>query len=296
MEKYFFFAGLWGTKKWIISLNCVSKFWFKLLVFWLAVAGFAPARVLSQTSTNYLMSFVDARNEAGAASTYVRDVLPILLGKCFSCHNDQTKFLPNWSDYSTAYAERVEIKRRVWDSWQGRYYKEPMPAGNSPQCQAMTEADRQTIKRWVEQGAVYGVLPAQTTTASRTDRLDAGRRLFGTVCLPCHQANGQGVADRFPPLAGSDFLNADKQRAIQTLLNGREGEITVNGRKFNGSMPRLPFDDAQIASVLTYVFGSFGNSGQEVLPEEVKLLRAHNNVPAHNAKSVRTDNKPSQWE
>jgi mono/diheme cytochrome c family protein len=274
----------------------VGKFWFKLLACWLAVISFAPARGHSQSSTNDIMPLVAVASEADMSSTYVRDVLPILLGKCFSCHNDQTRFLPNWSDYSTAYAKRVEIKRRVWDSWQGRYYKEPMPIGNSPQCQAMTEADRQTIKRWVEQGAVYGVLPAQASAVSRTDRLDAGRRLFGMVCLPCHQANGQGLPDRFPPLAASDFLNGDKQRAIQTLLDGRQGEITVNGRKFNGSMPRLPFDDAQIASVLTYVYGSFGNSGQEVRPDEVKLLRAQNNVPAHNAKSVRTDNKPGQWE
>jgi mono/diheme cytochrome c family protein len=242
------------------------------------------------------MSFGDAQSPAGASATYVRDVLPILLGKCFSCHNDQTRFLPNWSDYSTAYAKRVEIKRRVWDSWQGRYYKEPMPAGNSPQCQAMTEADRQTIKRWVEQGAVYGVLPAQASAVSRTDRLDAGRRLFGMVCMPCHQANGQGLPDHFPPLAGSDFLNADKQRAIQTLLDGRQGEITVNGRKFDGSMPRLPFDDAQIASVLTYVYGSFGNSGQEVLPDEVKLLRAQKRGSNPGPRPAKADNKPNQWE
>ena len=273
----------------------MSNFWLKLLVC-LAVAGLLPAHGLSQRSTNYIMPFADARSEAGASSTYVRDVLPILLGKCFSCHNDQTRFLPNWSDYPTAYAERVEIKRRVWDSWQGRYYKEPMPAGNSPQCQAMTEADRQTIKRWVEQGAVYGVLPAQTPALSKADRLDAGRRLFGMVCLPCHQANGQGLPDRFPPLAASDFLNGDKQRAIQTLLDGRQGEITVNGRKFNGSMPRLPFDDAQIASVLTYVYGSFGNSAQEVLPGEVRLMRAQKNVSVSNTKPAKTENKPGQWE
>ncbi len=235
---------------------------------------FTPDGIYSQSSTNTV-----------ASSTYVRDVLPIVLGKCFSCHNDRTRFLPDWSDYATAFAHRVEIKRRVWDSWQGRYYKEPMPVGNSPQCLAMTDADRQIIKRWVEQGAVYGSVPARVPGISKADRMDVGQRLFGTVCLPCHQANGQGVTGRFPPLTASDFLNADKMRAIQTLLNGRQGEITVNGQKFDGSMPRLPFDDVQIASVLTYVYSSFGNSRQEVLPDEVKRARAQKADPAPDPKT-----------
>ena len=226
----------------------------------------------------------------------MRDVLPIVLGKCYGCHNDQTKFLPNWSNYSTAFSHREEIKLRVWDSWQGRYYKEPMPAGNSPQCMAMTEAERQIIKQWVEQGAERGVAAAQTSATTRTERVEAGRRLFGTVCLPCHQANGQGIPERFPPLAASDFLNSDKDRAIETLVNGRQGEITVNGRKFNGNMPRLPFDDAQIANVLTYVYSSFGNCGKEVLPEEVKQARTVKAGSLPDSKPAKAGEKPSVWE
>lgn len=263
---------------------------------WLAAAVLAAGKIYSQPSTNQVAPLMSASGQGDAPSTYVRDVLPIVLGKCLSCHNGQTKFLPDWSDYSTAFADRVEIKRRVWDSWRGRYYKESMPVANSPQCLAMTEEDRQTIKRWVEQGAMYGTLPPQIPAASKADRMEAGRRLFGAVCIACHQANGQGVPDRFPPLAASDFLNADKRRAIQTLLNGRQGEITVNGRKFNGSMPRLPFDDTQIASVLTYVYCSFGNSGQEVLVEEVKMVRAQKTDATPVSKSAKTQNKPSQWE
>lgn len=250
----------------------------------------------AQSSSNAGPGSVIAAGESGTPPTFVRDVLPIVLGRCYSCHNDQTKFLPNWSDYSTAFSHRVEIKRRVWDSWQGSYYKEPMPAGNSPQFIAMTEADRETIKRWVEQGAARGTLPVGAPVTSRAERIEAGRKLFGTVCLPCHQANGQGVPDRFPPLAASDFLNADRNRAIATLLNGRQGEIVVNGRKFNGSMPRLPFDDAQIANVLTYVYSSFGNSGQDILPQDVSRVRAQKVAAAPAPKTVKTAEQSSPWE
>lgn len=264
--------------------------------FVLVVLMVAPPKIFSQSSTNAGPGSVIAAGEGGAPVTFVADVLPIVLGRCYSCHNDQAKFLPNWSDYPTAFSHRLEIKRRVWDSWRGRYYKEPMPAGNSPQCLAMTESDRETIKRWVEQGAARGARPVEPPAISRADRLDLGRRLFGTVCLPCHQAGGQGINGRFPPLAASDFLNADKHRAIATLVNGRQGEIVVNGRKFNGSMPRLPFDDVQIASVLTYVYASFGNSGQEVSPEDVKHVRALKNDSAPGPKAAQATTKPSPWE
>ena len=99
-------------------------------------------------------------------------------------------------------------------------------------------------------------------------------RLFTSVCAACHQPTGQGLPNLFPPLAGSDFLNADKKRAIKLVINGRQGELIVNGRKFNNSMPRFPFGDDDIANVLTFVYNSFGNVGLEVTPEEVKVLRS----------------------
>ena len=41
----------------------------------------------------------------------------------------------------------------------------------------------------------------------------------------------------FPPLAKSDYLMADKSRAIETVLNGLTGPIEVNGQRYNGVMP-----------------------------------------------------------
>jgi mono/diheme cytochrome c family protein len=241
------------------------KFWrLQVFAFCLLLVCFDPGRAFSRTSTN-----------AEALSvTYMRDVLPILVGRCYACHNDQVKFLPDWSDYQTAFNKRLEIRRRVWDSWKGHYYKEPMPAGYSPQTLAMTEADRLTIKLWVDQGAVRGVLPPPQAAGSKSESIELGRRLFAVTCAPCHQATGQGIPDRFPPLAASDFLNSDKRLAIKTVLNGRQGEITVNGHAYNNSMPKFPLSDEQVADVLSYVYNSFGNSGRMVTPEEVKNLRA----------------------
>ena len=36
---------------------------------------------------------------------------------------------------------------------------------------------------------------------------DKGKEVFAKTCIACHQANGQGVPNAFPPLAKSDYLN-----------------------------------------------------------------------------------------
>jgi mono/diheme cytochrome c family protein len=210
---------------------------------------------------------------ADTGPTYLRDVLPILMGKCSRCHNNQTRFVYNWLDYKTAYADRFEIKRRIWDSVKGSYYKEPMPIENSPESFAISEQERLTIRDWVRAGAPRGATVLAVTPKDKDERIAAGKTLFNSICAACHQPTGLGVPKLFPPLAGSDFLNADKARAIGIVLNGRQGEVIVNGQKFNNNMPAIPLGDVEISSVLTYVYNAFGNSGQDVLPEEVNGLR-----------------------
>ena len=75
-------------------------------------------------------------------------------------------------------------------------------------------------------------------------------------------------------MAGSNFLNADKPRAIGIALHGLSGKIQVNGKDFNSQMPALNLSDEDVANVLTYVYNSWGNSGHEVLPAEVAKVRA----------------------
>ena len=231
-------------------------------IFLLADASPARAKVESASRT--------ARDDS---PTYLRDILPILMGKCSRCHNEQARFVYNWLDYKTAFADRWEIARRVWDSWHGTYFKESMPISNSPESLAITEEERLTIRNWVGAGALRGVPPPPGAPKSKPQKIEAGRRLFSSICAACHQPTGRGVPNVFPPLAGSDFLNADKNRAIKTVINGRQGEIIVNGLRFNNSMPKFPLSDDDIASVLTFVYNSFGNSGIEVSPGEVAVLR-----------------------
>jgi len=56
-------------------------------------------------------------------------------------------------------------------------------------------------------------------------------------------------------------------------------------------MPAFPLSDEDIANALTYTYNSFGNSGREITPDEVKALRAEKVTPAAPAK-----NQASQFE
>ncbi len=108
--------------------------------------------------------------------------------------------------------------------------------------------------------------------------VEMGRHIFSETCIACHQADGKGLTGVFPPLAKSNFLNANKERAIGIVLHGRTGPITVNGKNFNNTMPPQNLSDSQIAAALTYVYHSFGNSGKTVTKEEVNKIRNKKSV------------------
>jgi len=100
-----------------------------------------------------------------------------------------------------------------------------------------------------------------------------GKVIYDKVCIACHQSAGQGIPGAFPPLAKSDFLNKDVNRAIKGVVKGLTGPITVNGKKFSGAMPAQPLSDQQLADVFTYVYSSWGNNKKVVTPAMVKAQR-----------------------
>jgi mono/diheme cytochrome c family protein len=101
-----------------------------------------------------------------------------------------------------------------------------------------------------------------------------GEKIYKTYCGSCHQNNGKGASDRFPPLAANSWVSGDKPRLIDIVLRGLEGPIMVNDIPFNGFMPQHSFlTDEDIAAVLTYVRNSFGNHATPVTAEEVGARR-----------------------
>ena len=115
----------------------------------------------------------------------------------------------------------------------------------------------------------------QRVAATLEERIALGRNVYTSTCAACHMPEGGGVAGAFPPLAASDFLNADVERAIRVVAEGLSGEVTVNGVVYDNVMPRLNLSHAEIADVLTYVYSAWENSGAAVTPEDVTRVLAN---------------------
>ncbi len=138
---------------------------------------------------------------------------------------------------------------------------------------------KQLDEVYLPEGAGIQTMPNEATpktpvAKTTADRIKFGQAIFTNNCLACHQAAGTGIKGAFPPLAGSDYLNKNKELSIATVVHGRSGEIVVNGEKYNSVMPAQQLTDEEVANVLTYVYHQWGNSKKVVTPEEVKKIRA----------------------
>ena len=123
--------------------------------------------------------------------------------------------------------------------------------------------------------------PARKLTAEEEKIFKLGREIYfrDAHCATCHQADGKGIPNIYPPLAKSNWLD-DDQRVTKILLKGLWGQITVNGQHFDptkGVPPMMGFggmlNDDEAAAVLSYVRLSFGNNGKFVSPATVKKVR-----------------------
>lgn len=117
--------------------------------------------------------------------------------------------------------------------------------------------------------------PVALTAKNKKERILFGERVYEQNCAACHQGSGTGIPGAFPPLAGSDYLLSDPERAISVLVNGLSKSITVNGQDYNGVMPAVQLSDEKMANVLTYILNSWNNNGGEITPQQVAAGRGH---------------------
>ena len=103
---------------------------------------------------------------------------------------------------------------------------------------------------------------------------DAGKIVYESNCLPCHQIDGSGVPQLNPPLINTDYVKGDKTRLINVVLKGLQG-AEVEGEPYDNPMPAFDFlTDDEVASVLTYIRSNFTNKASAIKKEEVAKVRS----------------------
>ena len=119
--------------------------------------------------------------------------------------------------------------------------------------------------------------PLEAVPVADTATLAAGKTVYMTTCVACHQPTGLGLPPVYPPLKDSDWVKAAKPgRILRIVLHGALGPFTVNAKTYNGIMPghAAQLTDEKIAQVLTYVRHEYGNKASPVSTEYVSALRA----------------------
>lgn len=100
-----------------------------------------------------------------------------------------------------------------------------------------------------------------------------GEQLYQGHCSNCHQKNGSGLGLVYPPLDTSDFMENHFEEVICLMDNGRKGELLVNGKNFNKSMPGIPsLTDLEIAEIATYIYNTWNHKRDLIDVKEVSSI------------------------
>ena len=211
------------------------------------------------------------------APTYVKDIRPIVMTKCFTCHHPGS-MLPDWTNYKTMVRKKTEVRRRIWDSWEKdftrHYYKQPMPAGYGLEALTITTKERETMRDWVEAGAPYGtdvavsmnntntgwVAPPQAAEVanpvlSNSDTLAKGKSLFTAACQPCHGAFGKGDGVAAASLQRNGKPIAPANLSSPSVQSQSDGAFFWKIKEGNSPMPswKTALTDEQCWQIIDYI-------------------------------------------
>jgi cbb3-type cytochrome c oxidase subunit III len=239
------------------------------------------ARIALLLGCAFIVAFaLHSRNGgAAAAGASASDGKTIFLTDCAGCHQvtgiGGGPFPPlahnpdvNGADTATLIATVLNGRSGPIQA-NGHTYGGVMPAWKGTLSNAEVAAVLSYIRSaWGNDAPI--VTTDQVAAASAPSGL-SGAQIFATKCATCHQARGQGT-NSIPPLAGNpDVAASDPKKMVTTIVNGRSGSLTVNGKTYNGRMPTWSgqLSNADIAAVVTYVRSAWGNDASGVTEQQV---------------------------
>jgi len=122
-----------------------------------------------------------------------------------------------------------------------------------------------------------------TYTAAQLKVLKKGEGIYRSLCFACHGKDGKGAPVPAAPgvkkgdRMAASFLNnrtilGHPEMSINVVLHGLTGP--VDGKTYlNQMIPMKSYDDAWVASVLSYVRNHFGNRAPFITPSQVAKAR-----------------------
>lgn len=137
-------------------------------------------------------------------------------------------------------------------------------AGPTSASSATAEEDAPTsdagaVEDGAEDGAEEGT--GDDATDPEADAMAAqlreGQQVYSQICSSCHQPGGAGLVGQYPPLINNPNVD-DADYVEGVIINGRQGEIIVDGETYDGVMPSFStLTDEEITAVIAYVQNDF---------------------------------------
>lgn len=117
--------------------------------------------------------------------------------------------------------------------------------------------------------------PVVSAQATATDLYKTRGGLgYTQFCSTCHQLDGHGVKDIFPPLASNASVQSkDPTSVIHVVLSGWKTASTQPAPRSFGMPNYSSLSDQELAEIVSFVRTKWGNQGDPVTPDEVKKIR-----------------------
>jgi len=109
------------------------------------------------------------------------------------------------------------------------------------------------VRRTISLSVVIVTILATMAPIAAHAQTPDGQEIFGKRCARCHQKDGRGVPNKYPPLAGNPEV-ADHAYVVDVVTNGLEGK-EIMGVAYDRKMPAFGkrLSKEEIDAVASYV-------------------------------------------
>lgn len=155
----------------------------------------------------------------------------------------------------------------------------PMAEAISYSTSKMSDGDLNAIAVYLKDVPASGA-DAGSPLAKDDAHFKAGLEIYQDNCAACHGSDGKGENALFPPLNGSPIIaQTSAETLVRVVLAGTQSAQT-KGNLTSPAMPSFAWrlNDAQVADVLSYVRGSWGNGGAV---SSGAVAEARKSIPRH---------------